>query len=59
MSLVQDFDHHVDLMNLSVVSDLLPHTGEELGERTLAKTLTLKCSSETTLKHFREDRHAS
>lgn len=44
MSLVQDLDNDVYLMYLFVVSQLFPHTAEDLGERSLAQTLTLKCS---------------
>lgn len=40
--LVQDLDNDVYLVNLPVVSRLLPHTTENLGESSLAQTLILK-----------------
>lgn len=42
MSLVKDLDNDVHLVYLSVVSQLLPHTAEDLGKRSLAQTLILK-----------------
>lgn len=42
MRLVQDLDHDVYLVHLSIVSQLFPHTTEDLGESSLSKALVLK-----------------
>lgn len=41
VSLVQDLDDNIYLVHLSIVSELFPHTAEDLGERSLAQTLPL------------------
>lgn len=52
MSLVQDLDNNINLVYLSIVSQLFPHTAEDLGEGSLAQTLILKCSFIFVLKSF-------
>lgn len=42
VSLVQDLDNNIYLVNLSIVSQLPPHAAEDLGERPLAQTFVLK-----------------
>lgn len=41
MRLVEDLYDHIHLVHLSIVSQLLPHATEDLGERPLAQTVVL------------------
>lgn len=40
--LLQDLDHDIYLVHLSIVSQLFPHTTKDLGESSLSKALVLK-----------------
>lgn len=41
VSLIQDLNKDIHLVNLSVVSQLLPHATEDLGKRPLSQTIFL------------------